>query len=453
MVKGGGTLSISVGVATETGRRQRNEDFAGAVVGPSVHGYAAAVADGIGGAPGGREASEILVRHFLTDYYCTSATQSVFQAASKVLEALNGWIFSQSHQDQTLAGMGTTFTGLILRGRSAHVLHVGDSRAYRLTRSRMIRLTKDHSLKQPGMTHVLYRAVGIEPSLRLDYARHSLELHDRFLLCSDGVHNVLDDAKLAMLLNARQAAERAASDIAAAALEAGSTDNVTALVIDVTSVPTVDHLDLLDYVDPLPIKETPRTGDILDGFVIGALLSDGRYSRLFHAIDNMDGMKVVLKFPQPRVVTDKMHKTAFVREAWVASQVNSPHVGKVITAAEGKQTQLYTIMPYYAGETLEQRLTRAPKLAMGEAVRIGINLCMAVAALHRQGIIHRDIKPENIILDPLTLIDLGVARILGQDDDAVAETHPGTASYLAPEIFACQTADSQSDVFAIGVTL
>ena len=453
MSGGGDVLTITMGIATETGRRSRNEDYVGAVLAPSAHGYCAAVADGMGGALGGREAAEVTVRNFLNDYYDTPPTLSVEQAAAKVLGAINSWVFAQGRQDSLLAGMGCTFSGLILRGRSAHVVHVGDSRVYRLTGSRLVRLTEDHVLKQPGLSHVLYRALGIEPFLRLDYARHALELHDRFLLCSDGVHGVLDDRRLADVLNARTAPELAARELVAAAIAAGSTDNASAVVVDIVGIPAVEHSSLMATIAPLEIGALPKPGDNVDGFVIDGVLSDGRYSRLFRATDSQDQMPVVLKFPHPRVIADDTYKAAFLREAWVSSQVTSPYVGKVIPAQEGKQTRLYTIMPFYVGETLEQRLLHPPKLALAEGLRIGTDLCKAVVSLHRRGIIHRDIKPDNIILDPLTLIDLGVARILGQEDGALGETHPGTASYMAPEIFRGQVATEQSDVFAIGVTL
>lgn len=453
METGGSTLQISVGVSTETGRRARNEDFVGAVTAPSAHGYAAALADGMGGQAGGREAAEISVHSFLNDFFETPASLSVNQAASQVLGALNSWIFAQGQQDSQLAGMGCTFTALILRGRSAHVVHVGDSRAYRLSGSRLTRLTEDHALKQPGLSHVLYRAMGIEPHLRLDYARHTLDLHDRFLVCSDGVHGVLNDQALAALLGNRMAPEHSAREIVQAAIEAGSDDNASALVIDVLAVPAALHGNLVEYIQPLPITDIPKVGDNVDGFMLDSVLSDGRYSRLFRATDTNDQTPVVLKFPHPKVLADETYKSAFVREAWVSTQVNNPHVGKVIAAQDGRQSRLYTIMPFYEGETLEKRLMRPPQMALPEVLRIAMDLTKAVAGLHRRGIIHRDIKPENIILNPVTLIDLGVARILGQEDDDLAQTHPGTASYMGPEVFAGQPASEQSDLYAIGVTV
>ena len=98
-------------------------------------------ADGIGSAKGGREAAEIAVRGFLDGFCDLPETMEVRRAAAIVLNSLNGWIHSQGQRDPELMGMGCTFTALVLRGRIAHVLHVGDTRAYRFSRDRLTLLT------------------------------------------------------------------------------------------------------------------------------------------------------------------------------------------------------------------------------------------------------------------------------------------------------------------------
>src|ERR1700739_4706151 len=141
-------LKVSVGFASEAGPRKQNEDFGGAVFGPELpeprRDVVAAIADGIGGAKGGRQAAEIAVRGFLDGFCDLPETMEVRRAAAIVLDALNGWIHSQSQRDPDLAGMGCTFTALVLRGRIAHVLHVGDTRLYRLRGDRLTCLTSDH---------------------------------------------------------------------------------------------------------------------------------------------------------------------------------------------------------------------------------------------------------------------------------------------------------------------
>ena len=456
---GGGGLQIGLGVATETGRRRRNEDFVGACLGSAVqrvsHGVVAVIADGIGGAPGGREAAELTARGFIDGYYDSAETLGVRRAAAQVMDAINRWIVSIGRTDPLLSGLGCTFTALVLKGRSAHVLHLGDTRLYRLTGDRLLRLTEDHTLKRPEFTNVLYRAVGIEETVRLDYACHPMEPHDRFLLCSDGVHGSLRESVLAEILGRRRAAEDTAREIVAEALAAGSDDNASALVVDVVALPAMDQASLGATIALLPIIDLPRPGDSVDGFRIESQIADGRYSRLFVASEGDNGERVVLKFPHPRVTTEASYKAAFIREAWVAARVRSPWLCRVIEMPPGRQSSLYTVMPLYDGETLAHRLRRGPPLTLEQGREIAVRLGKAVALLHRNGIIHRDIKPDNVILEAnggLKLIDLGVARVPGLEEFP-AEDIPGTPSYMAPEVLGGQPGDEKSDLFALGVTL
>src|SRR6202795_4108912 len=140
-------VKVSVGFVSETGPRKRKEDFAGAFFGPELpvprSDLIAAIADGIGSTKGGREAAEIAVRGFLDGFCELPETMEVRRAAAKVLDAANAWLHSQSARDGKLSGMGCTFTATVLRGHAAHVLHVGDPRAYRLSRDRLTLLTSD----------------------------------------------------------------------------------------------------------------------------------------------------------------------------------------------------------------------------------------------------------------------------------------------------------------------
>src|SRR5580698_5946408 len=134
-------VKASVGFASKTGPRKDNQDFAGAVIGCELpeprQEVVAAIADGIGGAKGGRIAAETAVRGFLDGFCDLPPTMEVQRAGARIVSALNGWINSIGRQDPALAGLGCTFTALVLRGRVAHILHVGDTRAYRLSGDRL----------------------------------------------------------------------------------------------------------------------------------------------------------------------------------------------------------------------------------------------------------------------------------------------------------------------------
>ena len=454
----GASLKVLAGLSSETGRRARNEDFAAAIQQPPgrLTGVVAAVADGIGGARGGRVAAELAVRGVLDGYLGQNETMSVKQAASRAVEAVNRWTYAQGRNDPALKNMGCTLTLAILRGRRLHILHVGDSRLYRLRDGHLALLTRDHRPEGAGVTNILTRAIGAEETVRIDYASDDLAPHDRLLLVTDGVHGTLSDRKIETLLKGDAGVEETARRLVHAALEAGSDDNATALVLDVLELPSADIADLGEAVAALPIREPPVTGDTIDGYELATLLADGRYSRVFKAVDTFSDTTVLVKFPKPLVLgAESSARGAFLREAWVASRVHNPYVGAVIDPTPGRRTSLYLVQPFYEGETLDRRLSRRPPVNLDQGLDIAVKLTKAIASLHRAGIIHRDIKPENVILQPdggLKLIDLGVARLPNLEAYPAADI-PGTPTFMAPELFAGDPGDARSDIFALGVTL
>jgi serine/threonine protein phosphatase PrpC len=456
-----GRLLVAGGHASEAGARPENQDFAGIYSATELErircGMIAVVADGVGGGiggdhKGGRIAAELAVRALIDGYYCQPDTIGVAVAVQRVMAPFNRWLWAMGRSD-TMAHAATTFTACVIKGRKGHVLHVGDSRAWHFRDGRLTLLTQDHTRSHPDQRHILYRALGIEERLRLDHHELALAEHDRILITSDGVHGTLSAKRIEKLLGARNSAEADAGAIVDAALAGGSQDNATAVVLDVVSLPGIGHDSVAGDIDKLPILPPPEEGDSIDGFRLDRLLSDGRYTRLFRAVDMANGQTVVVKFPKPALLSETGARLAFTREILVGSRVSSPFVGDVIAVPQDRQTRLYGVQPFHEGQTLEARLSSPISLADG--LDIAIRLTRAVAALHKLEIIHRDIKPENVMLTNdggLKLIDLGVARLPRVDEFAAGEI-PGTPSYLAPEMFTGNLGDEATDIYALGVTL
>jgi serine/threonine protein phosphatase PrpC len=457
-------LEFRFGIATEQGSRERNEDYVACYVGTGDQqarlGSVAVIADGVGGAKGGRVAAELAVRGFIDGHLGQNAMLGIQRNCGRTVEAVNRWVHSTGRRDRALEGMACTLTALILRGRQVHLIHVGDSRAYRWRDARLDRLTTDHTMRGAGLEHILTRAVGAEESIRIDYAVDTMRAYDRYLLCTDGVHGGVSDRHLAEILARRSAPQEAARDLVEAGLASRIGDNATALVIDIIGVPPANQIDLEIATASLPLLPLPKSGATVDGFVLQTMLVDGRYTRVFAAQDEVERRRVIVKFPKPIADAEGVLRAAFLREAWIASRLHSPFVGEVKELAAGRQSALYTVMPFYEGETLEARLMRAPPMSLISGLDYAIKLARGVAALHRAGIIHRDIKPENVILETirdhqvpgLKLIDLGVARLPHMEDLPPQHT-PGTPSYMAPELLAGAAGDERSDQFALGVTI
>ena len=453
-------IQARVGFASKAGMRKDNEDFAAALYGAELpeprQEIVAAIADGIGGARGGRTAAETAVRGFLDGFCDLPETMEVQRAGGRIIS-----FAQQLDQHARPSGPGAGGNGLHFYRPSAarpHRAFAACRRQPRLSfsRDRLTCLTVDHVRQDgAGRSHTLTRALGVEAEVRLDYETQPVALHDRFLLCSDGVHGSLSDQSIADILRDRSAPEDTAGALVSAALQSGSNDNCTALVLDVVALPTAGSADISGALRQLPIIPVPVLGETIDGFVLKALISDGRYTRLFAAEDEIEGGTVALKFPKPQVASVEAYHAAFLREAWVGARVHNPWIGRVIELPPGRQTCLYTVMPHYEGELLEQRLSRSPVIGLEEGRNITVKLARAVAALHHAGIIHRDIKPDNVILEgggSLKLIDLGVVRVPGLEDFP-PENIPGTAAYMAPEMSEGEAGNEATDIYALGVTM
>jgi hypothetical protein len=351
--------------------------------------------------------------------------------------------------------MACTLSALVVCGRGTHLVHVGDSRVYRMREGELDLLTTDHTLGAPGTSHALTRAVGAQDSLRVDLVKESLQLHDRYVLCSDGVHGALSKREIHAVLAKRAAPGETARELVDRAVAGADADNATALVLDILALPSAQFADLRLAVADQPLRVPPASGAVIDDYALGEMLADGQYMRVFRARDLREQREVVLKFPKSRPGLDAHLRAALLREVWIAGHVRSPFVTESLDPAVERRSCLYGVLPFYAGETLERRLSRRPQVTLAGGLEVALKLAKAVAALHRAGIIHRDIKPDNVMLEPgggLKLIDLGVARLRQFEEEGAVEA-PGTPSYMAPELFAGATADESSDLFALGVTV
>lgn len=250
--------ALSWGATTHVGRvRASNEDAF--VADPMVF----AVADGMGGHQAGEVASAIAANTLRDRLGSGAPSSAVVEAA--VLEA-NAAIFAGAHSNPAQRGMGTTVTGMAVlveddgRLRLA-VLNVGDSRTYVFRNGRLRRVTVDHSYVQELVDtghiseaearrhprrNIVTRALGIEPSVRVDIKVVSFVRGDRYVICSDGLVDEVDDQEIGEIIEQFDAPQEAADALCAAANRNGGRDNVTVIVLDVLEGedPPPDEADL-----------------------------------------------------------------------------------------------------------------------------------------------------------------------------------------------------------------
>src|SRR5690606_32307476 len=159
------TLSLIYGGYSNAGPKVRNEDAFAALLpsgnSRSQKGAVAVMADGVSCSDNAQIASQTSVVTFVQDYLSTPETWDVRTSASRVLGALNSWLYAQGQTSAVQDGFVTTFSGLVLKSTTAHLIHCGDSRIWRLRDGVLTQLTTDHCLRQSDGRGMLTRALGL----------------------------------------------------------------------------------------------------------------------------------------------------------------------------------------------------------------------------------------------------------------------------------------------------
>jgi protein phosphatase len=470
------TLSVLYGGYSHAGVKERNEDaFAAYLPADRLRfskGAVASIADGVSCSDNAQIASQTSVSTFIQDYLSTPETWDVKTSASRVLSALNSWLF---HQGQTALarhnGFVTTFSAVILKSTTAHLLHCGDSRVYRYRDKQLVQLTSDHVLQQGNGNATLTRALGMDSRLQIDYQQRSLRVGDILMFTTDGIHNslkhsdlvtqlqIFNDPALVMLGEGGNAAlEKVARSLADAALAAGSTDNLTCLLLRVMELPVDDldesHRKLTELVIP-PVLEP---GNKLDGYTVTKILHSGSRSHLYLATHPRYRQKFVLKVPSLNFAEDTQYLEGFLREQWVGRRVNNPGVMKIHEPVPDSKF-LYHICEYIDGMTLRQWMYDNPQPDLQRVRELAKQIASCLRVFQRMGMLHRDLKPDNIMLTPsgeIKLIDFGTVQVNGLQDitTLLTENVPvGTADYMAPEYLLGEKGQHRSDIFSFGVIL
>lgn len=460
------SFDVDIGHTSASGVRERNEDFAAAVRAGAQEpgrGLIAAVADGVSAGGLGREAAQTTVMSLVQDFHAAPATWETTVVLDRLIGAQNAWLADHNRRrggpgGDRASGL-TTLTALALQGHTWTVAHIGDTRAWLLRAGELQQLTQDHAIDHPDFRSQLTRAVGLDLAVRADYLQGELQTGDIFMLTTDGVHGVLRPEQIRALL-ATAPAQRASEAVVRAALEAGSQDNVTALVMQVLGLEPVRLQDTLLQARQLPVPPRMRPGDVLDGWTITALVADTGVHRLYQARDPASRELVAIKTLHESRASDREEQAMLAHEAWLGLQVtDSGAPGFVRVRQVRAPSAFYTVFDWHSGQTLEQLLAeQARRFAIPEVVQGGLAVCRALGRLHRIGVIHRDIKPGNLHLGEdgqWRVLDLGVA-VSGREPASTRTLHAGTPSYMNPEQWEGaegRPADTGSDLFALGVTL
>ncbi len=205
----------------------------------------------------------------------------------------------------------------------------------------------------------------------------------------------------------------------------------------------------------------PALADALrDRYLLERELGRGGMATVYLARDLRHDRPVALKVLHPELA-HALGPERFLREIKLAARLQHPHILPVFDSGtanqpDGRAESLWFTMPYVAGPSLRQRLTREPQLPLDDAIRITLQVADALGYAHGQGIVHRDVKPENILLsgEHCMIADFGVARALdAAGGERLTETGftLGTPMYMSPEQAAGESRlDARSDIYSLG---
>jgi protein phosphatase len=226
--------------------RTENEDH----IGTRPEAGLAVLADGMGGHQAGEVASKLAVEtviRYLTDAYAADRRESLSKRISEAIRRANATIFDTAHRHEECAGMGSTIVTAMFRHGELVVGHVGDSRLYRFRQGKLEQLTEDHSVIQELVNRGLFtqeearasigknlvtRALGVDAEVLIDVNAIPLEPDDLYLLCSDGLNDVVPDADIARVLADHSAnLYTAAFKLVTLANQRGGPDNVSVILI------------------------------------------------------------------------------------------------------------------------------------------------------------------------------------------------------------------------------
>ena len=176
-------------------------------------------------------------------------------------------------------------------------------------------------------------------------------------------------------------------------------------------------------------------GQTISHYKILEKLGEGGMGIVYKAEDTKLDRFVALKFLPSHLAASEQDRARFIQEAKAASALDHPNIGTIYEIDETADGQMFIVMGYYEGETLNKKIGRKEVLQT-EAIEIAIQVAQGLARAHEADIIHRDLKPSNIMITTrgeVKIIDFGLAMVSGRTKLTRTGTTVGTAAYMSPE--------------------
>lgn len=455
------SLQIKFAQRSEAGTKPENQDTVGARIPEgnalTAKGIAIAIADGVSSSMAAREASQTAVAGFLTDYYATPDTWRTQQSAVRVIQALNSSLYGRSQNSIYGEGYLTTFSALVLKGSTAFIFHVGDTRVYRLRGDNFELLTRDHTQRIDRNTQHLSRAIGADPVLEVDMHTFEIEVGDLFILSCDGIHEFIPNAEYKKIIKENgENLDELVNKVIQAALAFNSDDNISVQAVCVEQVGSASQSEAIQVLSRLPFPPLLSPDQMIDGLRVKRILHESTRSQVY-LVEDAKKTALVMKTPSVNFLDDPAYIERFVMEAWIGARIQSPQVARVVPAPESRSC-LYYLTEYIPGPTLTQLLKERGKLAIVDAVELIESLIRGIRAFHRKETLHQDLKPDNIVISakgPM-IVDFGSCWVASIEEVTAPFTRDnilGTVDYSAPEYRYGGKAGPSADQFSLAVLM
>ena len=215
------------------------------------------LADGMGGYNAGEIASGMAtafikseLSRWLAEAGKSASVREIRRAMEICVDNANLSIFNAANSNPHYAGMGTTLVVSVFQDGRLLLGHIGDSRCYRYRGGELVQITKDHSLLQEQIDaglltpaqavlsankNLVTRALGVEDGVMLELNEHQVEVGDLYLMCSDGLSDMIDDATIARIIEGEETLEQRCELLIGAANDNGGRDNITVMAVQVTA--------------------------------------------------------------------------------------------------------------------------------------------------------------------------------------------------------------------------
>jgi serine/threonine protein kinase len=248
----------------------------------------------------------------------------------------------------------------------------------------------------------------------------------------------------------------AARTIVATAAEQGSTDNLTAQIVRIESLPDQDAGEIQQQLTELPLPPLLDARMDFDGYRIVREIHASSRSHVYLAVDSTTNASVVIKTPSIDQRGDQAYLERFLMEDWIARRIDNAHVLKPCEQTR-KRNYLYIATEFVDGQTLTQWMIDHPRPPLEMVRGIVEQIAKGLQAFHRLEMLHQDLRPDNILIDrggTVKIIDFGSTRVAGIMEITSSLERPallGTAQYTAPEYFLGEPGTPRSDLFSLGV--